>query len=133
VANNGPAESTGGIMTDVLPAGLTFVSSASGCTDAAGTVTCAFGGIPVGGSTALSFIAEVGDTQTTPLSNTATVSGNERDDVPDNDSATIVTPLAPTPPPPPAVPVPMLDLRALLALAMMLFVAGLLGLHRRQH
>lgn len=44
VTNNGPAQSAAGQITDPLPAGLSFVASADGCVDNAGTVTCCSGG-----------------------------------------------------------------------------------------
>ena len=64
VSNNSPSGSTGGTVTDILPAGLTFVSSASGCTETSGTVTCLFGAIVAGGTTVLSFVAAVDPGQT---------------------------------------------------------------------
>ncbi len=88
VTNNGPSDSSGGTVTDVLPAGLTFVSSASGCTEMGGTVTCPFGAIPNGSSVALTFVVMVDSEQVDPISNTATVSGNESDPDSSNNSAT---------------------------------------------
>jgi uncharacterized repeat protein (TIGR01451 family) len=41
--NAGPSPATGATATDVLPAGVTFGSASSGCTNAAGTVTCTSG------------------------------------------------------------------------------------------
>ena len=87
VTNNGPSNSTGGTVTDVLPAGLTF-SSSSDCTEAAGTVTCAIGALGVGGSQIVSFVATVDPGQTAAISNTATVAANETDPTSGNDSAT---------------------------------------------
>ncbi len=45
VTNSGPNNAQNSILTDVLPAGVTFVS-APGCTFAAGIVTCDLGNIP---------------------------------------------------------------------------------------
>ena len=42
-----------GTVTDVLPAGLTFVSASTGCTNAGQTVTCTF--IPPAAGDSLSF------------------------------------------------------------------------------
>ena len=48
VTNNGPLASPGGAqVTDVLPAGVSFVS-APGCTEASGTVSCDVGALAVG-------------------------------------------------------------------------------------
>src|SRR5204862_1468811 len=43
VTNNGPSASSGGTVTDVLPAQVSFVSASAGCTTTAGTVSCNFG------------------------------------------------------------------------------------------
>ena len=47
VDNNGPSDSTGGTITDVLPAGVTFNAGASSgsCSELLGTVTCTVGAI----------------------------------------------------------------------------------------
>ena len=94
VTNNGPSNSSGGTISDDLPTGLTFVSSASGCTETAGTVTCAFGSLANGADTGLTFVAAVDSGQTDEIDNTATVTGNETDPTSGNDSANHVTPVA---------------------------------------
>jgi len=51
-SNNGPSAATGVVVTDTLPAGVTFVSASSTqgtCTNAPGTVTCPVGGLANGG------------------------------------------------------------------------------------
>ncbi|MEL7060863.1 MAG: IPTL-CTERM sorting domain-containing protein [Acidobacteriota bacterium] len=90
VTNNGPSNSTGGTVTDVLPAGTTFSSSAD-CTEAGGTVTCAIGPLVAGANQAVSFTVTVDPAQVAPLSNTATVAANETDPDAANDSATEAT------------------------------------------
>ncbi len=87
VTNNGPSDSTGGTVTDVLPAGVTF-SSSSDCTEAGGTVTCAIGALAVSDSEMVSFVVTVDPGQTAALSNTASVAANETDSTAGNDSAT---------------------------------------------
>jgi len=47
VHNNGPNNANSTILTDPLPAGVTFVSATTGCSLAAGTVTCDLGNINV--------------------------------------------------------------------------------------
>src|SRR5438093_13178269 len=42
VTNNGPSTSSGGTVSDVVPAQTTFVSAA-GCTNTSGTVSCPVG------------------------------------------------------------------------------------------
>ncbi|MEM6795201.1 MAG: DUF11 domain-containing protein, partial [Acidobacteriota bacterium] len=90
VTNDGPSASTGATTTDVLPAGVTFASSAD-CTEAAGTVTCAIGALAPAASQAVSFTVTVDPGQTTTISNTATVAANETDPDSANDSATETT------------------------------------------
>jgi uncharacterized repeat protein (TIGR01451 family) len=52
VTNPGPVVAPGVVITDVLPPGLTFVSSPDGCTSADGvTVTCALGDVAPGSVT----------------------------------------------------------------------------------
>ncbi|MFN8371565.1 MAG: NosD domain-containing protein [Anaerolineae bacterium] len=45
VVNNGPGGSNGVVVTDTLPANVTFVSASAGCTQAAGVVTCNVGAL----------------------------------------------------------------------------------------
>ncbi|MCG8460764.1 MAG: DUF11 domain-containing protein [Holophagales bacterium] len=87
VTNNGPSNSTGATVTDVLPAGTTF-SSSGDCTEAAGTVTCAVGALAPSASQPVAFTVTVDPAQTAALSNTATVAANETDPNAANDSAT---------------------------------------------
>src|SRR2546427_39659 len=50
VTNNGPTTSSGGTVTDILPAGVSFKSASAGCTPGTGTVTCSFGTLVSGSS-----------------------------------------------------------------------------------
>ena len=93
VTNAGPSDSTGGTVSDPLPAGTTFVSSASGCSDGGGTVSCSFGALPSGMSTDLMFTVQVDASAASPLMNTATVMGNEADANAGNDSGSHSTPV----------------------------------------
>ncbi len=102
VTNHGTSASTGAAVTDPLPAGVTFESSAD-CTEAAGTVTCAIGPLAAGESADVSFevtvdlgAASLRPDQSTELVNTATVTGNEAvlDPFPDNNNATVTTQVA---------------------------------------
>ena len=49
--NNGPSPADAPTITDTLPAGLTFVSGAPGCTAAGAVVTCPVGTLPAGSTT----------------------------------------------------------------------------------
>jgi uncharacterized repeat protein (TIGR01451 family) len=88
VHNNGPDPATGVTITDVLPASLAFVSSATGCapvTPGSQTIQCAIGALGVGAGVAQSITvtaAAVG-----AILDTATVAAVEGDPVPANNSA----------------------------------------------
>ena len=88
VTNNGPLESRGAIVTDVLPAGLTFVSAAD-CSHSAGTVTCQVGTLAVSASRSFTIRVRMPQPYTGPgqVTNTATVDA-PGDTAPANNSAT---------------------------------------------
>lgn len=78
VTNDGPSTANDVVVTDVLPAGVNFLSSAPACTNAAGTLTCPVGSLPAGQSTTL--VIQVGipadfvnATGTTTITNRADV------------------------------------------------------------
>jgi len=100
--NNGPSEDTGVTVTDTLPA-LTDVTVVSATTSVTGVtptvvgnvVTADFGGLAAGASvtmiiTVTPTAAAVGDS---PLSDTATISGDNYDPYTNNNSLTISTPI----------------------------------------
>lgn len=93
VTNNGPEDATGVTVIDNLPPTVTFVSASAGCNEASGTVTCNIGNLNAG--TNVSVQIDVTTTQAGTISNTASVTGNEIDPFPDNNSDTedtVVTP-----------------------------------------
>jgi uncharacterized repeat protein (TIGR01451 family) len=86
--NNGPTAATGVTVTDPLPASVTFVSavpSQGTCTGAA-TINCAIGNM-ANGATA-SIVITVTPAAPGTIANTATVTANETDPNPGNNSAT---------------------------------------------
>jgi uncharacterized repeat protein (TIGR01451 family) len=90
VRNSGPATATGVVTTDQLPAGLTYslsVPSQGSCTQAAGKVTCTLGTM-TSGRTAFVGIRVI-PTRSGSLTNTATVSGNQPDPNPANNSGSV--------------------------------------------
>jgi uncharacterized repeat protein (TIGR01451 family) len=100
ITNLGPQNATQVTVTDPLPASVHFNSAASTqgtCTRSAttkplpkdGTITCSLGSLANGASASIVIVV----TATTPgtLTNTATVSGNESDPNPLNNSATETT------------------------------------------
>jgi uncharacterized repeat protein (TIGR01451 family) len=127
VSNAGPSPASSLSVTDVLPAGTTFVS-ASGpgwtCNNVAGTVTCT---LPTLNSGANSSIAL---TVTAPaaggmISNTATVSSATTDPNPANNTSTVVVNIAP------ASAIPTLSGWMLIMMAAALATVGFLLLGRR--
>src|SRR5205807_521711 len=73
VTNNGPSASSGGTVTDVLPAQVSFVSASAGCTNAAGTVTCTFGTLAPSATQTFTIVVHINPTASGPITNTATV------------------------------------------------------------
>ncbi|RAJ29600.1 putative repeat protein (TIGR01451 family)/gliding motility-associated-like protein [Pedobacter cryoconitis] len=86
--NNGPSASTGTTVTDLLPAGYTYVASlpALGTTYAPATGLWTIGTLPAGLSSTLAITATVNATG--PYANTATIAGNENDPAAGNNTAT---------------------------------------------
>jgi uncharacterized repeat protein (TIGR01451 family) len=92
VANGGPAAATGVLATETLPATVTFVSATStagSCAQASGTLTCTISALASGASATITVV--VTPTQPGALDATATVSGDQPDDNPGNNSAAVTT------------------------------------------
>ncbi len=91
VSNAGPDPATSTILTDVLPAGVTFVSSSTGCAYASGsrTVTCSLGPVGVGATVSPTITVAAGSSGT--VQNTVSVVANETDPTPGNNSSTAST------------------------------------------
>jgi RHS repeat-associated protein/uncharacterized repeat protein (TIGR01451 family) len=89
--NNGPDPATGVIVTDTLPAAVTFVSASSGCAVSGATVTCSIGTL-TSGQQAVRTIAVIAPSSAGSVTNSANVAGNETPDPnPSNNSATVTT------------------------------------------
>jgi uncharacterized repeat protein (TIGR01451 family) len=91
VRNSGPNPAAAVTVTDPLPAGVTFVSSATtaGSCSGTATVTCALGSLASGADATVTIV--VRPTVAGPLSNTASVSTTSADPSPANDDATATT------------------------------------------
>ncbi|MDQ8046356.1 MAG: hypothetical protein REI11_17260, partial [Patulibacter sp.] len=89
VHNDGPSDATGVKVVDTLPAGLTFVSSASGCTASGQAITCTIGSLLAGADATVTLTVRA--TTVGPQLATAVVSSNAAVDPAANntDSATV--------------------------------------------
>jgi len=88
VTNNGPSDASNVQVVDTLPAGVTFVSASTGCTEAAGVVTCDVGDLASGDSATIT-IQVTAPTTLGMITNSAEVSADEYDPDMDNNTATV--------------------------------------------
>jgi uncharacterized repeat protein (TIGR01451 family) len=93
VSNAGPSSATGVVLTDTLPAGVTYNSATpsqgSPCTQSAGTVTCNLGTIASGASATATI--KVTPPTTGQITNQASVSSGVSDPNATNNTASAVT------------------------------------------
>ncbi|OYN96869.1 hypothetical protein CGZ96_11275 [Enemella evansiae] len=88
VLNNGPSTARSVVITDTLPAGVTFVSASSGCSVSGQTVTCAAGDLDPQQTASVTIRVRTPADGSGPLSNTARVSSATTDPVAANNTAT---------------------------------------------
>ena len=89
VINQGPQDATGVVFTNTLPSGLTFVSvtaTPGSCVQTNGVVSCTIGALASAFGSSINIVAT--PTAVGTISNTMSVSGNESDPIPTNNSAT---------------------------------------------
>lgn len=97
VHNYGPLDATNVEVVDTLPAGVTYVTSTDSCLEApAGTLTCTLGTVAVDETISFQIVVDVnsnaaGTNGSSSITNTATVSADEEDPGPDNNTATAIT------------------------------------------
>jgi len=122
VSNAGPSPATGAVVTDLLPAGLQFVSATPSQGTCSGTapVTCSLGTIPNGANATIALSATVTATTGT-ITNTASVSAASTDPGSGNNSGSS----APTPVTASA-DIPTLSEWALIALGAMLALVAVM-------
>jgi len=74
VTNNGPSASSGGMVTDTLPAGTTFAGASSGCTQTApNVVMCTVGALAPGASATFGIGAHIAPATQGAIVNTAII------------------------------------------------------------
>ena len=88
VTNNGPETAQSVLVSDLLPSGLTFVSSDAGAAYISGTGAWTVGALANGASASIQIVATV--TGHTAITNTATASSTTHDPTPANNSANVV-------------------------------------------
>jgi len=91
VTNSGPDEATGIVISDTLPAGVTYVSGAPGCNAVGQVVTCSINPIAAGGNRQTGITVSVSPTATGVITNSAHVTGNENDPDPSNNDDSVDT------------------------------------------
>ena len=85
VSNNGPSDATGVVLDDVIPPEVTVNAISAPC---AGGFPCTIGSLAAGASVPVTINATVNSDVTGTITNTATVSGNETDPDPSNNTDT---------------------------------------------
>ena len=129
VDNLGPSASSGASIMDTLAAGLTFETSADGCTAVGADVTCPVGALPSGGSELVTFQARAAsDLTASMISNTATVVGNDPDSNGSNDASTTTVPVAV-----PVIEIPTLNTFGSVIMALLALAAAMWMLRRRHY
>jgi uncharacterized repeat protein (TIGR01451 family) len=121
VSNAGPATAASVVVTDVLPAGTTFVSAtpSQGTCMGTTTVTCSLGTINNGGSATISLVVTM-PAAPGPLANTATVTSANPDPNPANNSSTSNVTVIP------AAAIPTLSALSLLFMGLAMAMVGFL-------
>lgn len=128
VNNLGAGDATGVVVTDTLPAGLTYVGNDCGATFAAPTLTWSLGGLANGASAVCNISVTVDAGAAGALANTASVTSDD-DPAPANDTATAEITAGTLPS---VLEIPTLNGLALAVLALLLFATGALFLRRRR-
>ncbi len=93
VANAGPGPALNVVLEDTLPAGVTFVSATTPCTQTGGVVTCALGEVASGASAVIEIVVTAPETPGT-ITNNAVVSSDTTDPDEANNEAALDTVIA---------------------------------------
>ena len=88
VANSGPSDATGVVLTDTLPAGVTLVSvvTTQGTCQGSRIINCDLADLPSGSSISVTIQAKINSSTIGDITNTVEVSGRDQDSNPGNNS-----------------------------------------------
>lgn len=89
ISNSGPSDAVNVVVTDPLPAGVSYVSATpdqGSCGQAAGTVTCNLGTVVDGEQVPVTVVVKVNSGQTAAINNSASVSSDTPDPQTGNNS-----------------------------------------------
>jgi len=95
VSNGGPSAATNVVLTDTLPANVTFVSATAPCTQAAGTVTCNLGTVNNGANSVVTIVVTPQVAAVPSINNVASVGATEFDPIAANNAASQITTVNP--------------------------------------
>ncbi len=96
VTNSGPLAATGVLVTDTLPAGVTYDSASNGCSQSNQQMTCSISSLLLGASQTIT-VAVTPDTATVgTITNTAVVSGDQPESNPADNTTTTSTRILPS-------------------------------------
>ncbi len=90
VDNNGPSTATNVVVTDTLPAEVSFSSASAGCSNA-GSVVCSLGSIAAGTNKSVQIVVTVDSEGSGNIANTAVVGSDTPEANPGDESTTILT------------------------------------------
>ena len=93
--NNGPSAATGVVLTDTIPADVSFVSATGGATPSHGVLTFNIDDLASGSSEVFSVTVQTSGTTASPTTDQASIAGNQTDPNEANNTQTASVPITP--------------------------------------